>query len=194
MRALGRLRTAAIGPATAARLKSFGLFSDIVPESYRAESIVAAFRKQDVRGRQILLPRAQEARQILPVELAAMGAVVREVATYKTRPAAADDLDALVRRLEAKAVDLVTFTSSSTVKNFKALLPPDRFQELAAGVPAACIGPVTADTARQLGFDVRIVAAEYTIPGLCTAILDHFRGRRGTLHDAALPLEFERKL
>ena len=109
-----------------------------------------------------------------------MGAVVREVAAYKTLPAAADDLDALVRRLEAKAIDLVTFTSSSTVKNFKALLPPDRFQELAAGVPAACIGPVTADTARQLGFDVRIVAEEYTIPGLCTAILDHYRSRRGT--------------
>ena len=154
VRALGRLRTAAIGPATAERLKSFGLSSDIVPENYRAESVVAAFRKEEVHGKQILLPRAQEARQILPAELAAMGAVVREVAAYKTLPAAAGDLDALVRRLEAKAIDLVTFTSSSTVKNFKALLPPDRFQELAAGVPAACIGPVTADTARQLGFDV----------------------------------------
>jgi uroporphyrinogen III methyltransferase/synthase len=180
VRALGRLRTAAIGPATAERLKSFGLSSDIVPENYRAESIVAAFRKEEVRGKQILLPRAQEARQILPAELTAMGAVVREVAAYKTLPAAAGDLDALVRRLEAKAIDLLTFTSSSTVKNFKALLPPDRFQELAAGVPAACIGPVTADTARQLGFDVRIVAEEYTIPGLCTAILDHYRSRRGT--------------
>jgi uroporphyrinogen III methyltransferase/synthase len=180
VRALGRLRTAAIGPATAERLKSFGLFSDIIPENYRAESVVAAFRKEEVRGLQILLPRAQEARQVLPVELTAMGAVVREVPAYKTLPEAVDDLDALVRRLEAKTIDLVTFTSSSTVKNFKALLPPGRFPELAAGVPAACIGPVTADTARQLGFDVRIVAAEYTIPGLCAAILDHYRDRRGT--------------
>ena len=85
-----------------------------------------------------------------------------------------------MQRLEAKSIDLVTFTSSSTVKNFKALLPPDRFPELASGIPAACIGPVTADTARQLGFDVRIVAAEYTIPGLCAAILDHYHGRGGT--------------
>jgi uroporphyrinogen III methyltransferase/synthase len=72
-------------------------------------------------------------------------------------------------------IDLVTFTSSSTVKNFKALLPPGRAAELSAGLSAACIGPVTADTARQLGFEVRLVAAEYTIPGLCAAIVDHFR-------------------
>jgi uroporphyrinogen III methyltransferase/synthase len=175
VRAMGHLRTAAIGPATAERLKSFGLVSDLVPEHYRAEAVIAAFRGQDIGGRSILLPRAQEARLVLPEELAAMGAIVRDVAAYKTEPAAGER-QALIERLEARSVDLITFTSSSTVKNFKALLPEARFGELIAGTAAACIGPVTADTARRLGFDVRIEAETYTIPGLCEAILAHYSG------------------
>jgi uroporphyrinogen III methyltransferase/synthase len=178
VRALGHLRTAAIGPATAERLKSFGLASDLVPENYRAESIIAAFRGQDIGGKSILLPRAQEARQILPEELTAMGATVREVAAYKTEPVSRDR-QTLIERLATAAVDLITFTSSSTVKNFKALLPEARFGELAAGVGAACIGPVTAATARQLGFDVRIEAQIYTIPGLCEAILAYYSNPAG---------------
>jgi uroporphyrinogen III methyltransferase/synthase len=176
VRALGHVRTAAIGPATAERMKSFGLTSDLMPADYRAEAIVAAFRGCDLRGRSVLLPRAQEARLVLPTELAAMGAVVTEVAAYKTEPAAGER-SALIERLTARTLDLITFTSSSTVKNFKALLPEARFAELTAGVGAACIGPITADTARQLGFDVRIEARTYTIPGLCEAILAHC-GRR----------------
>lgn len=175
VRCLGHIRTAAIGPATADRLRSFGLSSDLVPETYVAESVIAAFRGHDIRGKRILLPRAQEARPLLPEALTAMGAAVQEVAAYQTRPAVAD-VGQLLEHLANHEIDLVTFTSSSTVKNFKALLPPDRAAELASGLPAACIGPVTADTARKLGFDVRRVAAEYTIPGLCAAILDHFSG------------------
>ena len=178
VRALGHLRTAAIGPATAERLKSFGLASDLMPENYRAESIIAGFRGQNIGGKSILLPRAQEARQILPEELTAMGATVREVAAYKTEPVSRDP-QALIERLATAAVDLITFTSSSTVKNFKALLPEARFGELAAGVAAACIGPVTAATARQLGFDVRIEAQTYTIPGLCEAILAYYSNPAG---------------
>jgi uroporphyrinogen III methyltransferase/synthase len=173
VRALGHMHTAAIGPATAERLKSFGLSSDLVPETFRAEAIIAAFRKETIGGRTILLPRAQEARQILPEELTAMGATVRDVAAYQTQSASAD-AQALAEHLEERRFDLVTFTSSSTVKNFKALLPAARFADLAAAVPAACIGPVTADTARGLGFDVRIEAQTYTIPGLVEAILEYY--------------------
>jgi uroporphyrinogen III methyltransferase/synthase len=173
VRALGHVRTAAIGPATAERLKSFGLRSDLVPETYRAEAVIDAFRGWEVGGQSILLPRAQEARLILPEELTALGAVVRDVAAYKTEPAAGDRT-ALIERLEARAVDLITFTSSSTVKNFKGLLPEARFSELTAGVAAACIGPVTAETARRFGLDVRIEAQTYTIPGLCDAILAYY--------------------
>jgi len=173
VRAMGHLRTAAIGPATAERLKSFGLASDLLPEDYRAESIIAAFRGWGIAGQSILLPRAQEARLILPEELTAMGARVHDVAAYKTEPASGDR-PTLIARPETRPVDLITFTSSSTVKNFKALLPEDRFAELTAGVAAACIGPVTAQTARELGLDVRIEAQTYTIPGLCDAIRAHY--------------------
>jgi uroporphyrinogen III methyltransferase/synthase len=112
----------------------------------------------------------------LPEELSAMGARVSDVAAYKTEPASGDGR-LLIERLEARSVDLITFTSSSTVKNFKALLPEGRFAELTAGVAAACIGPVTADTARELGLDVRIEARTYTIPGLCDAILAFYSNR-----------------
>jgi uroporphyrinogen III methyltransferase/synthase len=173
VRALGHLRTAAIGPATAEKLKAFGLSSDLVPETFRAEAIVAAFRNESIRGKKILLPRAQEARQILPEELGAMGADVREVAAYKTEQAAAD-VRQLMARLEERAIDLITFTSSSTVKNLKALIPAERFTDLTRGVPSACIGPITADTARQVGFEVRVEASVYTIPGLVESILRHY--------------------
>jgi uroporphyrinogen III methyltransferase / synthase len=172
VRALGHLRTAAIGPVTAERLKSFGLRSDLVPATFQAEAVVEAFGREPIRGRSVLLPRAQEARAVLPEQLSAMGATVHDVAVYKTVPA---DLDAgaLAERIAERPADLLTFTSSSTVTNFKALLPGELFERVRR-VPAACIGPITADTARELGFDVRVTAQTYTIPGLCAAILAHY--------------------
>ncbi len=173
VRSLGRIRTAAIGPATAARLLDFGIRCDILPEAYRAESVVEAFAGLDVKGRKVLLPRAREARPILPAALREMGAVVDEISAYQT---IIDDdrADVLIDGLSEKDLDLITFTSSSTVKNFKALLPAADFERLIAGIPVACIGPITADTARELGFEVLIVAKTYTIAGLCDAILAHF--------------------
>ena len=173
-RALGHLRTAAIGPVTAERLKSFGLTSDLVPATFQAEAVVEAFARQELRGRRILLPRAQEARAVLPEQLCAMGASVHEVAVYRTVPADTD-ADWLAARLAERPADLLTFTSSSTVKNFKALLSPALFEQVRR-VPAACIGPITADTARELGFEVRVTAERYTIPGLCAAIQGYYGG------------------
>jgi uroporphyrinogen III methyltransferase/synthase len=174
VRALGRMRTAAIGPATAKRLADFGLSSDIVPETYRAESVVEAFRKEDIRGKKILLPRAEEARFVLPIELRKMGAEVDEVTAYATEPVQ-DNVDQLLVQLENKAIDLITFTSSSTVKNFKKLIPPADFNRLLNGVAVAAIGPITAETAKNLGFEVDIVADSYTVPGLCEAIVRYNR-------------------
>jgi uroporphyrinogen III methyltransferase/synthase len=170
VRSLHDMRTAAIGPATAKRLGDFGLRSDIVPETYRAESIVEAFQKESMEGKKVLLPRAKEARPILPVELRKMDAVVDEIAVYRTEQDS-ENVDVLIERLEAGSIDFITFTSSSTVKNFKALLPEDRFEELIKDVTIASIGPITADTAKELGFKLDIVAEDYTIPGLCDAIL-----------------------
>lgn len=174
VRALGHLRVAAIGPATAKRLSEFGLQTDIIPKNYQAESVVEAFQQENVKGKKILLPRAKEARPILPVELSKMGAQVDEVTAYRTRQVG-DNADELVHQLEEKSIDLVTFTSSSTVKNFKALLPPEKFSRLIEGVVVASIGPITSDTAEDLGFDVHISADSFTIPGLCEAILQYYQ-------------------
>jgi uroporphyrinogen III methyltransferase/synthase len=173
VRTLKDVRTAAIGPATAKRLGDFGLKSDIVPETYQAESVVEAFAKESMQGKRVLLPRAREARPILPVELKNMGALVDEIAAYQTQQAG-ENKDVLIKRLEEGSVDIVTFTSSSTVKNFKALLPAHRFESLIQGVTVASIGPITSDTARELGFEVDITAKDFTIPGLCEAILQHY--------------------
>jgi uroporphyrinogen III methyltransferase/synthase len=174
VRALGRIGTAAIGPTTAAKLFEFGLTSDIVPESYQAESVVAAFEKKDVAGQKILLPRASEARPILPEQLSKMGAVVDEVPVYRTRPAA-DRAERLIEQLETGSIDMITFTSSSTVTNFKSLLPRDRFAELIKPVTIASIGPVTSATARKLGFEVHLTADSFTIPGLVESVVRHYR-------------------
>jgi uroporphyrinogen III methyltransferase/synthase len=173
-RALSGLRTAVIGPATAKRLLDFGLRSDIVPASFIAEAVIEAFEGEAINGKKILLPRADQARQILPQELSKMGALVDEVVAYRT----VQDLsqtERLMSHLEDRKVDILTFTSSSTVKNFKAMLPPERFHHLLQGITVAAIGPITADTARSLGFEVHITAGKHTIPGLCEAIVEYFQ-------------------
>ena len=173
VRALRNIRTGVIGPATAKRLFDFGLQSDIVPETYRAESIIKTFAGKDLNGKKILLPRAKEARPILPVELTRMGAVVDEVTAYRTR-SVQGNTDLLLKRLKEKTIDLITFTSSSTVKNFHALVPAENLKSLIQDVTVACIGPITADTARDLGFDIHIIAESFTIPGLCEAIRQYY--------------------
>ncbi|MDD3993119.1 MAG: uroporphyrinogen-III synthase, partial [Desulfobacteraceae bacterium] len=117
--------------------------------------------------------RAAEARPVLPEELSRLGARVDEIPVYHTVP---DDSGrrALVAALEKQTIDMVTFTSSSTVRNFKALLPAGRFEALMAGVTVASIGPITSETAADLGFHVDLSAATFTIEGLVTEIVAHY--------------------
>jgi uroporphyrinogen III methyltransferase/synthase len=173
VRAIGRAKIAAIGPATSRRLENYGLRSDLVPEDYRAESIIDAFSRESIAGKKILLPRATEARPILPAALAEMGGRVEEVPAYLTREDRSG-AEEVIRRLSEGKIDLITFTSSSTARNFRALLPDDRFEALLRGVTIASIGPITTDTARGIGFDVRLTAETYTIPGLLDAILAYY--------------------
>ncbi|PIE71053.1 MAG: uroporphyrinogen-III C-methyltransferase [Deltaproteobacteria bacterium] len=173
VRQLHHINTACIGPSTANQLKKYGLKSDIIPQSYRAESVVEAFRDQAVSGANILIPRAREARPVLPVELRALGAHVDEVPVYETRIADASK-ETLAQALEAGDVDLVTFTSSSTATNFMTLIP-DAFSEDTDRLPAfASIGPITTETAEKLGLSVAVTAETYTIPGLVDAIIRYF--------------------
>ncbi|MFH2044986.1 MAG: uroporphyrinogen-III C-methyltransferase [Pseudomonadota bacterium] len=173
VRSLGSIKTAVIGPATEKKLLGYGIKSDIVPKNYIAESIVDSFKNEEVKGKKVLLPRAKEARAVLYEELIKMGAFVDEITAYKTRAVCDDSVD-IIKELENKTIDMVTFTSSSTVKNFAALLPADNIQELMKDVVVAAIGPITADTAKNMGISVQIVAESYSIPGLYEAIIQYY--------------------
>ncbi|HUY20320.1 MAG TPA: uroporphyrinogen-III synthase [Candidatus Binataceae bacterium] len=171
LKALGRepdaarsTHVAAIGPATAAKLTNYGLEAAAVPAEYRAEAIIGAIGAARIRGARFLIPRAQVARDALPRLLAANGAAEVLVApAYRTIVPHPDGIDSLRRRLAM--IDLVTFTSSSTVNNFCALMGT-----IAPGQKAAVIGPITAATARQRGFEVVVSPADYTIAALAEAI------------------------
>ncbi|MGD9316779.1 MAG: uroporphyrinogen-III C-methyltransferase [Anaerolineae bacterium] len=171
-RALHGVKLAAIGPATAARLEECGLRADYIPDEYVAEAVAAGLG--NVRGQRILLPRADIARPTLADLLRQGGATIVEVAAYRTlRPRV--DADEL-RRLLAR-VTVATFTSSSTVRNL-ATMAQDAGLELTralAQATIACIGPITAATARELGLHVDVVAEAYTIDGLVEALLHHVR-------------------
>jgi uroporphyrinogen III methyltransferase/synthase len=171
-REIGGVRIAAIGPATAQRIKDFHLKVDLQPEEFVAESIVREFRKQGgVENLRILLARAEKARDLLPRELSALGAIVDEGFAYRTVPETRDDIGAR-RRLLEEGADLITFTSSSTVENFLALGLP-----WPAGMQVASIGPVTSKTARDHGLEVAIEARRHDIPGLVDAVRKFFLNR-----------------
>lgn len=172
--ALAPDRLAAIGPSTADALQHEGLDVEVVPGEYRAEALVEALGRAGAArdGVRILLPRAAEARDVLPDQLRERGAEVDEVAAYATLPGEPGEL-ALDDRMRAGEIDWLTFTASSTVRNFVRMAGPD-----VGPSDVACIGPITAGTARELGLPVDVVAEEYTIPGLVRALVEHETGRR----------------
>lgn len=173
VRILGHLKFACIGPVTKERLREYGIISDILPDTYRAESVVDAFCGVEIKGQKVLLPRAKKARTILPEELDKMGADVDEVVAYETG-LCDDGKTELISLLKAGEIDAVTFTSSSTVSNFMSLLESEDTRNLMKRVAVASIGPITSDTARSLGIEPDMEAEEYTIDGLTRALLDHF--------------------
>jgi uroporphyrinogen III methyltransferase/synthase len=177
--ALRGRRLAAIGPATAEALRGMGLEPEVVPEEYVAEGLAERLRGLVRPGERVLLARAAETRDVLVRELEGAGARVDEVPAYRTRPAGENVAD-LRRALADGRVDVVTFTSSSTVRHFAALFAPEDVRRLLSSVTIACIGPVTRDTARELGLETRIVPREYTIPALAQAIADHYGSRMAT--------------
>jgi uroporphyrinogen III methyltransferase/synthase len=165
--ALAGLEVGAIGPATAAELERAGVQVDFVPKEYRAEGLIEALEGRDLHGKSFLIPRAKVARDLVPRALTERGAQVEVVEAYET---ALPSLSAeVLDRLRERIPDLVTFTSSSTATNFARLIQEHRVMT-PPQVRAASIGPVTSETARQLGFDVVLEAEESTIPGMVNAI------------------------
>ncbi len=178
-RDLKGIKVGAIGPKTAEAVKQKGIRPDLVPEEYRAEAVVQAFKEQGGKEERVLLPRAARAREVLPEELRKICAGVDVVEAYRTvKPDV--QKQSLWSMLERGEIHMVTFTSSSTVENFVDMFEPDKDQLLRwmHGVAVACIGPVTATTAKQNGLKVSLVSPEYTIDSLVEAIVDYF-SRRG---------------
>ena len=174
LRALCRVRLGAIGPATARRLKERGLRADVIPREYRAEGVLEVLRDQ-VRGARILLARAREAREVLPRQLREVeGAQVDVVEVYRSELPEVD-VSELRRDLEQCRIDVVTFTSSSSVKNLARLLKVRNLSELLGECEVGCIGPITSDTARAHGLSPSIEPEQYTIPALAAAVIDRFR-------------------
>lgn len=172
-RALGQAKVAAIGPATAEALRAVGVRADFVPSEYVAEAVAAGLAERGVAGERVLVARAAEAREALVARLRSQDARVDEVAVYRTVPAL--DVGPRLRELlDSGDLDVVTFASSSTVRSLVGLLGDDASERLARCV-VACIGPITAQTAQELGLRVDVVAAEYTIPGLVRALEEHYR-------------------
>ncbi len=196
-RAMHRVRIATIGPATAAALAEYGVTADLVPDEYIAEGVTRALledarqRQLPLTGQRILLARASEARKVLFTGLQEAGALVDEVAAYYTLPVARDDEHGreVFRLLQNGQLDVLTFTSSSTVRNFVAWLKsctPEQPDQVVAQVirhtQFASIGPITSQTARELGLRIDIEAKEFTIDGLVDAIVlheDHLAARLG---------------
>jgi uroporphyrinogen III methyltransferase/synthase len=172
-RALGCCRICAVGPKTAAALAPHGIRADLVPDDYKAEGVVAEFRKLQPTGLKILFPRADKAREVIPKELAAMGAqVTAPVAYCNVIPDAMPQ--AALQALEERRIHCVTFTSSSTVQNLAAMLGENRFLHLLDGVTVAAIGPITSRTCRELGLEVQIEPKEYTLAAMTEEIVQFF--------------------
>jgi uroporphyrinogen-III synthase len=161
------VHVAAIGPATAEALRSHHIHVALVPERYVAEALLDAIPHP--AGQRFLLPRAAGSRDILRTGLAAAGAEVVEVHAYQTIQ---EEPSAAVFAALDTGVDVLTFTSSSTVRYFWSQMGPERIRRLAAQARVVAIGPITAATARELGLHVDAVASEYTIAGLIEALID----------------------
>ncbi len=170
IRAFGNLRIAAVGPATAARLKELHLRVDVMPDEYVAKKIGAAIHKfEDVENLRILIARAQVANPDLPKELEDLGAIVDDVAVYKTVPET-DDINGAAAKLVESGADWITFTSSSTVENFHARFDLPKLLRQFPSMRLASIGPETSKAIIALGLKPALEAKPHTIDGLASAI------------------------
>ncbi|HEY3309415.1 MAG TPA: uroporphyrinogen-III C-methyltransferase [Desulfuromonadaceae bacterium] len=173
-RALGSCRVCVVGPKTAQAIQKFGICPDLIPGDYLAEGVVAELAKQDINGKNILFPRADRAREIIPQELKLLGAVVNSPIAYRNILPDRLPSEALFA-LEKRCLDCITFTSSSTVQNLAEMLGKDLLVDMLRGVTVASIGPVTSRSCRELGLRVDIEPTRSTLAELATAIETHFQ-------------------
>lgn len=179
IRDLKGIRICTIGPATASVLEERGIRVDLVPRDFISEGVVEAFKGEDMTGARVLLPRAREARDVIPEGLRKLGADVDVVTVYQTVRSDSDGGE-LKQMILDGMVDVITFTSPSTVNNFVDIMGTD--YRLPGTVRIACIGPVTRDAAEKAGFAIHIMQGPYVIAGLVEAMVEYFRDR-GEIED-----------
>ncbi len=182
VRSLKGPRLCAVGPATAERLRQSGLKVDLMPAEHRAEGVADALRSTGIiEGSRILLPKADIAREVLADELRKAGAQVTEVVAYRTvSESGTRDTDPdIYKMLLERQIDIVTFTSASSVRHFVKLIGEEQATDLLARTMVASIGPVTAEAAQQMGIETKIMPKEYTIPALVQAIVDYVTASAG---------------
>lgn len=172
IRDLKGIKLCAIGPATESGIEKYHIRVDCRPPNFVAESVVEELKKVTaIKGEKFLLPRADIARSFLPDELRKLGGEVTDLVAYKTIMAQPRDIN-LLEKIKNGEVHIVTFTSSSTVRNFVQIIGEKNIADLNGHVQYASIGPITTQTAEEMGLHVSIKAREYTIPGLVDAILE----------------------
>jgi len=180
VRSLGGPKIAVVGRATAKKLRDYGLKVDLIPEKFTGEGLAEALIKAGVgKDDRILLPRAEKAREVLPEMLGKAGARVTVAPVYRNVPPQGRK-DELRQRLEEQSIDLVTFTSSSTVDNFLTMVDAasdEELHRLLDPVKIAVIGPITAKTVRKHGLRVDIQPEEYTIASMVDAIVHYYRNQ-----------------
>ncbi|TCZ75175.1 uroporphyrinogen-III synthase [Paenibacillus albiflavus] len=171
---LKKMKIAAVGPKTAEVIQHYGLTVELVPQEFVSEGFVAAMQPNIHQGDKALLPTADIARTIIAEQLTVLGMEITQVIVYENVPNY-ENGQAIIDLLQTKAIDFVTFTSSSTVRNFIAAIRHNGVEEpmqLLQDVQITCIGSKTADTARELGLHVSAVAKEFTIPGLVQNLVE----------------------
>ncbi|TCP63642.1 uroporphyrinogen-III synthase [Baia soyae] len=173
IRKVERVKIAAVGPKTAQIIEAKGVQVDLVPLTFRAEDLIEKLLRIVEPGQKVLLPRGNLAREILPMALRQVGCTIVEVDLYETQ-LDTGDAEGVARYLEQGALDIITFTSSSTVQNFVKVMQSIRpdVHALLSTTQLVCIGPVTADAAIKLGLNVAAIAEPYTIEGLIQAVLN----------------------
>lgn len=172
VRDLKGVKICSIGPSTTERIKGFHVSIDCQPPKYVAESVVEALKKVDeIKGKRFLMPRTDIARSYVPEELRKLGAEVSDIVAYKT-VLATDGDNIVLDKLKDGEVDIVTFTSASTVKNFVKIIGEDNLSAFKDNVQFASIGPITNESAEEMDIEISIKAEEYTIPGLVQAIVE----------------------
>ncbi|BDV41329.1 uroporphyrinogen III methyltransferase [Geotalea uraniireducens] len=172
-RALGACRVCAVGPKTAALLRTQGVKADLIPTDYKGEGVVTTLRSQEIRGTRVLFPKGDRAREVIEKGLKALGAEVIAPVAYRNITPASLSAE-VVQALEERRIHCITFTSSSTVQNLAALLGENRLLRLLEGVLVASIGPITSRSCRDLGLAVHVEPREYTLDALTDEIVSAF--------------------